>query len=99
MHKASRSLLGDSYFLLFIIKIADYFMSILLIFLISIFVFGNAIAAEKIPLQLRWDHQFQFAGYYAAQWQGYYKDAGFQIEIRSAITHELHTGWKPMLPL
>lgn len=40
---------------------------------------------EKVSLQLRWDHQFQFAGYYAALWQGYYQEAGFDVEIRSAI--------------
>ncbi|MRR56201.1 MAG: PAS domain S-box protein [Deltaproteobacteria bacterium] len=40
---------------------------------------------SKVVLQLRWDHQFQFAGYYAAQWQGYYRDAGLDVEIRSAI--------------
>ncbi|MEG3620098.1 ABC transporter substrate-binding protein [Magnetovibrio sp. PR-2] len=42
-------------------------------------------AAERVVLQLRWDHQFQFAGYYAALWQGYYKDAGLDVEIRSAF--------------
>ena len=41
--------------------------------------------AEKVVLQLRWDHQFQFAGYYAALWQGYYEDAGLQVAIRSAF--------------
>ncbi|MDM8549298.1 ABC transporter substrate-binding protein [Desulfobacterales bacterium HSG2] len=43
-------------------------------------------AAEKVTLQLRWDHQFQFAGYYAAKWQGYYSEASFDVEIRSALT-------------
>jgi PAS domain S-box-containing protein len=42
-------------------------------------------AAEKVSLQLRWDHQFQFAGYYAALFQGYYEEAGLDVEIRSAI--------------
>jgi ABC-type nitrate/sulfonate/bicarbonate transport system substrate-binding protein len=41
--------------------------------------------SEKVILQLRWDHQFQFAGYYAALWQGYYEDAGFDVDIRSAF--------------
>ncbi len=41
--------------------------------------------AEKLSLQLRWDHQYQFAGYYAALWQGYYANAGLDVEIRSAI--------------
>ncbi|MDP6566394.1 MAG: ABC transporter substrate-binding protein, partial [Alphaproteobacteria bacterium] len=44
-----------------------------------------ALAADKVVLQLRWDHQFQFAGYYAAQWQGFYRDAGLEVEIRSAV--------------
>ena len=42
-------------------------------------------AAEKAVLQLRWDHQFQFAGYYAALWRGYFRDAGLDVEIRSAF--------------
>jgi PAS domain S-box-containing protein len=42
-------------------------------------------AAEPIILQLRWDHQFQFAGYYAAKWQGYYDEVGLDVDIRSAV--------------
>ena len=41
----------------------------------------SAAAADNARLQLKWDHQFQFAGYYAAQAQGYYKAAGLDIEI------------------
>lgn len=55
--------------------------------LIVLFSF-DASAAEKVALQLRWDHRFQFAGYYAALWQGYYADAGLDVEIRSAFTEE-----------
>lgn len=40
-----------------------------------------AIAAEEITLQLKWRHQFQFAGYYAAQQQGYYRDEGLNVNI------------------
>lgn len=39
-------------------------------------------AQEKVVLQLKWFHQFQFAGYYAAVQQGYYKDVGLDVEIR-----------------
>ncbi len=42
-------------------------------------------AADPVVLQLRWDHQFQFAGYYAALWQGYYRQAGLAVELRSAV--------------
>lgn len=38
-------------------------------------------ATEKVRLQLKWQHQFQFAGYYAAQSQGYYQAAGLDVEI------------------
>jgi len=36
---------------------------------------------DPITLQLRWHHQFQFAGYYAAKQQGFYRDAGFEVTI------------------
>ncbi|MBT4710131.1 MAG: ABC transporter substrate-binding protein [Alphaproteobacteria bacterium] len=44
-----------------------------------------AFAQDRVVLQLRWDHQAQFAGYYAALWQGFYADAGLDVEIRSAF--------------
>ena len=46
------------------------------------FMVGNASALEKVTLQLRWFHQFQFAGYYAAVEQGYYQDAGLNVLIK-----------------
>ncbi len=42
---------------------------------------GNNNQLDSVVLQLRWLHQFQFAGYYAAIEQGYYKDVGLQVEI------------------
>lgn len=36
---------------------------------------------KPIKLQLKWYHQFQFAGYYAAQEKGFYKEAGFDVEL------------------
>jgi PAS domain S-box-containing protein len=38
-------------------------------------------ALEQVTLQLKWLHQFQFAGYYAAVQQGYYRDAGLNVTI------------------
>lgn len=49
---------------------------------------GTAFAApadRSIALQLRWSPQFQFAGYYAADWLGYYAEEGLDVEIRSAF--------------
>ena len=42
---------------------------------------GSA-AAEKLVLQLHGPAQFEFAGYYAALWQGYYGASGLDVEIR-----------------
>lgn len=39
---------------------------------------------ERVRLQLKWRHQFQFAGYYAALHQGFYRDAGLEVDIREA---------------
>lgn len=36
---------------------------------------------EQVRLQLKWRHQFQFAGYYAAVEKGYYRDAGLEVEL------------------
>ena len=47
--------------------------------------FSGARAQERVVLQLRWDNEFQFAGYYAALWQGYYREAGFDVEIRTVF--------------
>ncbi|MFY0663509.1 MAG: diguanylate cyclase [Natronospirillum sp.] len=40
---------------------------------------------EPVVLQLPWHHQFQFAGYYAAQSQGYFAEAGLDVEIRDGF--------------
>jgi diguanylate cyclase (GGDEF)-like protein/PAS domain S-box-containing protein len=40
-----------------------------------------ALALEKVTLQLKHAHQFQFAGYYAAQELGYYREAGLEVRI------------------
>jgi len=56
----------------------------------GLFVFGwaasasVALSAERVVLQLRGDHEFRFAGYYAARWYGYYAQAGLDVEIRPA---------------
>jgi diguanylate cyclase (GGDEF)-like protein/PAS domain S-box-containing protein len=36
---------------------------------------------QKVRLQLKWRHQFQFAGYYAAIEKGYFKDEGLAVEL------------------
>ncbi len=36
---------------------------------------------EKVSLALEWKYQFQFAGYIAAKEKGFYKEAGFDVEL------------------
>src|ERR1700730_18140375 len=38
-------------------------------------------AADTVVLQLHGPAQFEFAGYYAALWKGFYRDAGLAVEI------------------
>lgn len=47
-----------------------------------------AVAAEMVTLQLKWSHQFQFAGYYAAIEQGYYHAAGLDVRLLEARQSE-----------
>ena len=37
-----------------------------------------------ITVQLKWKHQFQFAGFYAAVAKGFYQDAGFEVTLKEA---------------
>jgi NitT/TauT family transport system substrate-binding protein len=43
---------------------------------------GTGGQVDKVTLQLKWVTQAQFAGYYAAQEQGYYADEGLELTIR-----------------
>lgn len=39
-------------------------------------------ALEPVRLQLRWRHQFQSAGYYAALHKGFYQEAGLDVTLK-----------------
>ena len=39
------------------------------------------LAPEKITLQLKWLHSFQFAGYYAAKAKGFYAQENLDVEL------------------
>lgn len=41
-------------------------------------------AEQTVRLQLHWQHQFQFAGYYMALAKGFYRDAGLDVRIVEA---------------
>lgn len=56
-----------------------------LVLFISCLLCAGAVAAlESVTVQLKWKHQFQFAGYYAAQQQGYYSAAGLEVTLLEA---------------
>ena len=43
-------------------------------------------APDKVRIQLKWYHQFQFAGYYAAQSKGFYQEEGLDAELIEGAT-------------
>src|SRR5215468_2900787 len=44
-----------------------------------------AIAADKMVLQLHRGAPFEFAGYYAALWEGFYQEAGIDVQIKPGV--------------
>lgn len=55
---------------------SKYFAVLLLL------IFSTQIQAlEKVTLQLKWTHQFQFAGYYMAKEKGFYQEEGLDVII------------------
>jgi two-component system sensor histidine kinase EvgS len=70
----------------------DFRLKILLFvgILICLFDSGTSVATVEIPekeavtIQLRWSHQFQFAGYYAAIEKGFYADEGLAVTLAAA---------------
>ncbi|MDD4310303.1 MAG: ABC transporter substrate-binding protein, partial [Candidatus Cloacimonetes bacterium] len=57
---------------------------LLLAFLVMIHHFAYSSELVPVRLQLKWKHQFQFAGYYAAIERGYYRDVGLDVSILEA---------------
>jgi len=54
---------------------------------------SHTVALDAVSMQLKWKHQFQFAGYNQALEQGLYRDAGLDVpfgraaRISEAIAH------------
>ena len=56
--------------------------------LFTILILSNLVEAKQpvnVTLQLKWKHQFQFAGYYAAIEKGFFKDVGIQVTLIEAV--------------
>jgi polar amino acid transport system substrate-binding protein len=56
-------------------------LSLLLVMFLLLAGSAPALALDKVRLQLKWHHQFQFAGYYAAIEQGYFAAEGIDVEL------------------
>jgi diguanylate cyclase (GGDEF)-like protein/PAS domain S-box-containing protein len=44
---------------------------------------GSDSQMERVDIQLRWHHQFQFAGYYAAAAKGFYREEGLEVRLHA----------------
>ena len=55
--------------------------ALLLLTLFAPLLFAQS-SGERVTIQLKWRHQFQFAGYYAAVEKGYYADEGLKVSLR-----------------
>jgi diguanylate cyclase (GGDEF)-like protein len=53
-----------------------------LLALLALTLSGRAEASEPVAVQFGWHQGFQYAGYYVARERGYYRDAGFEVELR-----------------
>ena len=64
-------------------SIAGRLRALILAPLVALAFAGSPAWAEphQVNLHLKWYHQFQFAGYYAAVAQGYYQDEGLALNI------------------
>ncbi|WP_017219714.1 GGDEF domain-containing protein [Moritella dasanensis] len=59
-----------------------------LVLFITMLVSCHVNALDTVNLDLRWDHQFQFAGYYAALEKGYYQDEGIKVNLRAGSANK-----------
>jgi diguanylate cyclase (GGDEF)-like protein len=54
---------------------------LLLLFILISTTFGKNTPLESVSIALKWKHQFQFAGYYAALHKGFYEDEGLNVTL------------------
>ncbi|MEA1914855.1 MAG: ABC transporter substrate-binding protein, partial [Campylobacterota bacterium] len=64
-----------------IVKIL-FFILMLLSQLNSMPIDKSASKVHQVSLQLMWKHQFEFAGFYMAKHQGFYRDVGLDVELK-----------------
>jgi len=66
---------------LFYINDEEVFLKKIMILTLLLFI-SNLMASEKVSLQLKWKHSFQFAGFYMAKEKGFYRDAGLDVSFK-----------------
>ncbi len=64
-----------------ILQIASSLFAIASLMLFPSLVNGQTGQLRPVRVQLKWVHQFQFAGFYAAIEQGYYQELGMDVEL------------------
>ncbi|RLD83449.1 MAG: hypothetical protein DRJ07_06640 [Bacteroidetes bacterium] len=67
-----------------------YYFALFVVFILAIPIqsYSSDTTLTQVKLQLKWKHQFQFAGYYAAIEKGYYKELGIEVELVEANVTE-----------
>ena len=63
-----------------------WYVFLAIYFVIGLSSVSNASEKESVTLQLKWKHQFQFAGFYAAQKMGYFAEEGLDVTINEVST-------------
>ena len=66
-------------------KTIDRIVRPICLVLLCLWIPVSAVALETVTVQLKWSHAFQFAGYYAAAQQGYYRESGLNLRIKEAL--------------
>jgi signal transduction histidine kinase/ABC-type amino acid transport substrate-binding protein/DNA-binding response OmpR family regulator/ABC-type nitrate/sulfonate/bicarbonate transport system substrate-binding protein len=59
-------------------------------FFVSMVCVNLSHANNTVRIQLKWFHQFQFAGYYAAIEKGFYEQEGLHVELKERNTQQSH---------
>jgi len=63
-------------------RMHSFYRNSILFLSFLIFFSSPLYAQERLTIQLKWFHQFQFAGYYAAIEKGFYAEEGLDVELR-----------------
>ncbi|PIE71485.1 MAG: hypothetical protein CSA22_02975 [Deltaproteobacteria bacterium] len=75
-------MINNSFFRFSPLRWSRRFIIVLLAHIAIAFSATLACGYDPVTLQLAWNHQFQFAGYYAAVEYGYYREAGVDVTLR-----------------